>query len=186
MRGKIFLDPGHGGADNGAVWGFTEEDDLNLDIAEITKMFLEAKDFEVSISRTEDTFISLSQRVKMANRKKPHLFISIHCDAFHNVAVSGMSIHIYNKTTVSSIPANCINDEFMKRFPDHKQRGVKRSNFHVLRETRMPAVLVECEFLSNAETRTWLTRWQNQAELGEAITAGVEHWFDIKNGVSHA
>jgi len=181
MRGKIFLDPGHGGDDNGAVWGYAEEDDLNLAIAEYVKDLLENISFEVFMSRTEDTYVKLSQRVKMANREKTHLFISIHCDAFHNVTASGMSVHIYNRTKVSSIPANCINDEFVRKFPNHKQRGVKRSNFHVLRETRMPAILLECEFISNPETREWLGRWQNQLALAEAIVTGIEHWFDVKN-----
>lgn len=182
MRGKIFLDPGHGGKDNGASWGFSKEDEINLEIAEFTKEVLEAKDFTVSMSRYGDIYVPLSQRVKMANREKSHLFISIHCDAFHKITASGMSIHVYNRTVVSLIPANCINDELVKRFPDHKQRGIKRSNFQVLRDTRMPAVLLECEFISNPETREWLNNWKNQLDLAEAIVTGIEHWFDIKNG----
>ena len=182
MRGKILLDPGHGGRDNGAVWGFTEEDDLNLAIAAYTRDLLEAKAFEVLMTREADEYITLTQRVRIANREKVHLFVSIHCDAFHRITASGMSVHIYTRTTQSLLPANCINDEFVKRFPAHKQRGVKRSNFHVLRETRMPAVLVECEFISNEKTRDWLNQLENQLALAESITAGIEHWFDIKNG----
>jgi len=185
MRGKIFLDPGHGGRDNGAVWGYVAEDDLNLEIADYVKELLENISFEVIMSRVEDRFVGLSQRVRMANRAKAHLFVSIHCDAFHNITASGMSVHIYNRTKVSSIPANCINDEFIKAFPNHKQRGVKRSNFHVLRETRMPAVLLECEFISNPETREWLVKWKNQLALAEAVVTGIEQWFNIKNGGSN-
>lgn len=69
--------------------------------------------------------------------------------------------------------ARDIQAELTQRFYDHVNRGVKSSNFYVLRKTRMPAVLVECEFLSNPKTRKFLREPENQLGLARAIAKGV-------------
>lgn len=170
----IVIDPGHGGEDNGAVWGYTEEDDINLTVSFHLRCELEKQDFKVLMTRESDKHVLLSDRVGFANRMKADLFVSIHCDAFHKITARGMSVHVHPECSFDSLnTAERIRLMMAARFEDHLNRGVRKSNFHVLRETKMPAVLVECEFLSNPKTRKFLREPENQLALARAISRGI-------------
>lgn len=169
----IVVDPGHGGDDNGAVWGHAEEDDINLNVSFHLRCELEKHGNMVIMTRTKDKYISLAERVEIANKAKADYFISIHCDAFHKITAKGMSVHVHpNHSDEAFNLANWIRITMATEFKDHVSRGVKKSNFYVLRETKMPAILVECEFLSNPETRNFLREPENQLALARAITRG--------------
>ncbi len=171
----IMLDSGHGGPnDNGAVYGFVEEDDTNLSIAYLLRCELK-NGYRVIMTRERDVEISLKKRVLFANEMGVDLFVSIHCDAFHEKTASGMTVHVSpNCSDTSRNTANTISKALFKKFPTHRDRGIKESNFEVLRETKMPAVLIECEFLSNPETRRFLKEPENQLRLAKAITCGIK------------
>lgn len=175
---KIFIDPGHGGDDNGAAWGekydYVEEDDLNLSISFLLRCELLVAGFEVRLSRERDVFVSLADRVMMANSWAADIFVSIHADAFHTTTAKGFSTHIYPHCSPDTkFLATWIQSELIKRFRDHVSRGIRKSNFHVLRESMMPAVLVECEFISHPETRRFLKEPENQLGLARAIAKGI-------------
>lgn len=171
---KIVIDPGHGGEDNGATWGYAEEDDINLSVSFLLRCELEKLGHAVHMTRESDIFVPLTERTSLANEIQADLFVSIHCDAFHNTTVDGMSVHVHPecsyKTTKTAFD---IISKMTERFHGHKNRGVKRSNFHVLRKTKMSAVLIECEFLSNPETRKFLREPENQLGLARAISSGI-------------
>lgn len=177
MFRKIAIDPGHGGPENGVAWGYTHEDDVNLGIAYLLRCeLLHHAFFEyVVLTRERDEFISLSDRVLLANTNQADLFISIHCDAYHNTTVQGISTHVHPAAAEDTVEiADGIQRSLIKMFPDHVSRGTKRSNFQVLRETFMPAILVECEFLTNPQMRRFLREPENQLALARAIAGGVE------------
>lgn len=172
---SICIDPGHGGSDNGAAYGYAEEDDLNLSISFLLRCLLQQKGYEVRMTREKDINISLDHRVAFANTMEVDLFISVHCDAWHNETTKGISTHIYTDTGAKTEEvANSIHESLMDRFPDHTNRGVKRSDFCVLRRTRMPAVLIECEFVSNPDMRAWLREPETHFAIANAITTGVK------------
>ena len=176
MSKTIIIDPGHGGDDNGATWGYTEEDDINLIVSFLLRCELEKQGYEVYLSRESDHAVSLRKRTNHANSLQANLFISIHCDAFHNITAKGMSVHVYPGPSNETLSlAQRINAALVADFKDHTSRGVKASNFHVLRETTMPAVLIECEFLSNPETRRFLREPESQLALAQAISKGVNY-----------
>lgn len=170
----ICIDPGHGGDDNGATWGFVEEDDTNLSIAFLLRYELEKLAFDVRMTRVRDVYVSLPQRSLAANLIPADLFVSIHCDAFHTLTAEGMSLHIHPQAGDDTIKiAGSIHRSLRAEFPGHRDRGVRRSDFHVLRKTNMSAVLIECEFLSNPITRDFLHEPENQLDLARAIARGV-------------
>jgi len=180
---KICISPGHGGADNGAVYGFTEEDDINLAIGFYLDYELRLADVSNYMTREKDKFVSLEQRSMEANIKKPKLFISLHCDAYHKKTASGMTVHVYKHPSMGALrAASLIGRQLQIHFPLHRYRGIKKSNFHVLRETHMPAVLVECEFLSNPDTRKFLREPENQKRLAQAIKRGSIKYLDEIGG----
>jgi len=171
---KIMIDPGHGGDDNGAVYGFVEEDDTNLSIGNLVYLMLQLQSFMVNMTRDKDEKVELSERVNIANQMKPDAFVSIHCDAFHQETAEGMTVHISpNASATSRKLAENIIESMADKFPDHRNRGVKVSNYYVLRNTIMPAVLIECEFLSNPETNKFLKEPENQFDMADAITKGI-------------
>lgn len=185
---KIVIDPGHGGDDNGATWGYAEEDDINLIVAFLLRCELEKCGFDVISTRERDRYVHLNTRTLLANEIQADLFVSIHCDAFHNTTASGMSVHVHPECPdATGVMATNIITKMAERFSDHRTRGVKASNFHVLRETKMPAVLIECEFISNPETRKFLKEPENQLGLARAITHGIVYPLTpnrrIKNGI---
>lgn len=180
---KILADPGHGGDDNGAAWGdkydYVEEDDLNLIIGFLLRCELQHHGFAVRLSREKDVAVSLADRCALANDWGADIFISIHADAFHNTTASGISTHIYkHSVNVDTYRLGSIIHESMaNRLQGHLNRGVQRSNFHVLRKTAMPAVLVEAEFISNPNTRRFLKEPENQLTIAQAISKGVVKYF---------
>lgn len=181
---KICLDPGHGGTDNGAVYGFAEEDDINLAVGFYLDYELRLAGIANHMTRKKDVFVSLEQRSMDANIKRPDLFVSIHCDAYHKKTVSGMSVHVYKHPSMGAIrAAKLIERQLLIHFPQHRHRGIKKSNFHVLRETRMPAILVECEFLSNPDTRKFLREPENQKRLAQSIARGSISYLKEIGGV---
>ena len=179
---KVFIDPGHGGEDNGAAYGYAEEDDLNLIISLLMRPHLVEHGFKVMLARESDKFLSLAMRCMLAGNWDADLFVSIHCDAFHNETTSGMSVHIWQDTIVSEPLGRAIVSALANRFPKHRERGLQRSDFYVLRKTHCPAALVECEFLSNLEMRHWLREPENQFALAEAIAQGIRNYKNLLIG----
>jgi len=175
----ICIDPGHGGLDDGAAYGYVDEKDINLSVAYLLRCVLERSGYEVVMTREADLYVSLENRCVIANRFNADIFVSIHCDAWHTETTSGISTHIYRGANfVTDGIARLIHIALMDRFPDHVNRGVRLSNFHVLRMTVMPAVLVECEFISNPLMRDFLLDPENQFAIANAIARGIE----IANG----
>lgn len=171
---KVVIDPGHGGEDNGAAYGekldYLEEDDTNLIIAFLLRFFLLSRKIDVRLTREKDVFVSLADRAKLANDWDADLFISLHADAFHRESASGMSVHIHPEASKGSVLiAEKVDTIFRWIWTNHTQRGVRRNNFQVLRDTQMPAVLIEAEFVSNPATRRFLKEPKNQLDLAIQI-----------------
>lgn len=175
----ICVDPGHGGIDNGAMYGYVEEDDTNLSIAFLLRCCLEKYDFEVYMTRDTDIYVTLQNRCELANTMGADLFMSLHCDAFHNETVKGISTHVYRYATDRSRKiADEVQKSLIKRFPEHSNRGVKEAGFYVLKHTKMPAMLVECEFLSNPDTRNFLHEPENQFAIANVIADAIKTHYE--------
>lgn len=172
---RIFIDPGHGGDDNGAKYGYHEEDDYNLAVAFLLDCELRLRGINTKLSRTDDSAISLQDRVKLAREFEAAAFVSIHCDAWHRETVSGFSTHVYRARP--NHLGSYVHLELRQALNGHKDRGLTESNFYVLRRTPMPAALVECEFISNPETARFLKEPANQRLIARAIAAGVTKYL---------
>jgi len=146
---KIFIDPGHGGRDPGAVRYELQEKDANLTIALKLKSKLEANGFVVIMRRTNDTYHTLDQIVNMANSSGADIFLSIHNNASISSAAHGTETYwCSNGVNGSSQLASAIQSSLLSQIGT-TNRGVKTANFRVIKNTNMPAALVECAFVSN-------------------------------------
>ncbi|MDZ7270378.1 MAG: N-acetylmuramoyl-L-alanine amidase [candidate division KSB1 bacterium] len=173
---RVCVDAGHGGRDSGAVGTnpFTlEEKTVNLAIALLLEQELRARGHEVVMTRRRDWYVSLEARADFANRLDVDLFISVHANASFDPATEGMEVFHFPGATISNRYGRSILGSMLRRFPDHLDRGVKEANFAVLRLTDMPAVLVECEFITNPRQLRFLAAPDRQAALARAIADGV-------------
>lgn len=151
---KIFIDPGHGGSNPGAVSATgLQEATVNLDVALKLGRILQNWGYEIKYSRTENVTVSLTERSALANEWGADYFVSIHCNSNESTSAAGTSTYFYRVGTVAESFARVVNTNLVRQIelPD---LGIFSANFSVLRRTVMPAILVELAFISNpAEAR---------------------------------
>ncbi|WP_035052200.1 GW dipeptide domain-containing protein [Carnobacterium pleistocenium] len=187
---SIYLDPGHGGDDPGAISGGVTEKVLNLKIALKVEKLLKGKGYEVIMSRRTDKFVSLSDRAQEANKMKVDIFVSVHHNSFMKTAY-GIETYSYNglgnpKNIMSSnsnrlLISTVLSNEIHKRLISNTgayNRNNRKANFHVIRETTMPAVLLELGYLDNTNERAKLVTDNYQNKLAKGIVEGIVNYFN--------
>lgn len=147
---NLLFDLGHGGSDPGAVNGSRlEKNDVNIALTVGKKV--SSAGHKVDYTRTTDCSLSLAARSYMENQGKYDYFISFHRDSFTNPSANGVTAYTYNncsKGKAGTMAREIVNA--IAKEANLYNRGVKEANFHVLRETKCSAVLIECGFISNA------------------------------------
>lgn len=173
----VMLDAGHGGTDNGATGNGLREKDLNLAMALRVGEIL-TKDYEgikIHYTRTTDKTLSLKERSDMANKANVDFFMSFHINAGGG---TGYEDYIYDKLATNGETDKArqkIHEEVKKVLNKYgvTNRGMKKANFHVLRETKMKAVLVETLFIDNANDAELLKNETFHEDMAQAYAAGI-------------
>ncbi|MCQ2382474.1 MAG: N-acetylmuramoyl-L-alanine amidase [Clostridia bacterium] len=147
----IVIDAGHGGYDAGAVNGTRFEKNDNLRMAMAVGERLERCGINVIYTRTTDEFVSLLQRSRISNNNDTDLFVSFHRNSATNPAANGVEILVYNNASAKSIQVAEDVLQSLVNVGIQSNRGVKRTNLSVLRETNAPAILIELGFINNNE-----------------------------------
>lgn len=193
-RKVIYLDAGHGGAETGAAaYGYLEKN-LNLNFTNQLATDLRQRGYELILSRTGDQYVSLTGRSADANQSNADLFLSIHHNASANGAQSGIETFYYEYTTgyPSTINGNYHNDA--QRLTNSRyiaglvqdnlinatgaiNRGVKRNTFAVVRETMVPAILIELGFIDNYNELQKVATPSYQQKMVKAIGSAVDTYF---------
>lgn len=192
MSKTLVLDPGHGGSDPGAVGNGLREKDLTLDICKRIKKYLEDNYtvIKVHMTRTTDKYLSLSQRAQFANSKKADLFVSVHINAGGG---TGYEDFIHNSLSNSSTTAkmrDTFHKEVVKEQSFWRNRGKKKANFAVLRETKMAAILTENGFIdtksdaNKLKSNTYLNRIAKGHAEGIAKALGLKRKSKPKKSTS--
>lgn len=180
----IILDPGHGGFDPGAIGpSGLEEKDVNLAIALLAAEILQREGYNVMLTRKDDRFISLKERVEMANRMEALLFVSIHANSANTTYSEGIETFIApNKVASSQLLANALQRNLLKELK-RNDRGIKQEDFYVIKYTDMPAALVEVAFISNPHEESLLSSNLFREKAARAIAQGIiEYMKKINNG----
>lgn len=176
MSKLICIDPGHSGKfDPGAVNGKYKEAIVTLGLSKKIAQRLKELGYRVVMTRDEDKALTLQQRCDIANKTKADIFISIHTNSSTNKLAEGIETFKYPKSKHKL--AECIQNALVKNFPEEKNRGVKESQFYVLKNTKMPAVLCEVGFISHAETAEKLYSYSYQMKLSRVIVEGVQDFL---------
>ena len=173
---RVCVDPGHGGKDPGAVDHSVHEEDFNLIIASMISEQLRQLMNSVVQTRAFDEGKSLSDRCKMANDNNCDVFVSIHANAAEQDRAQGFEIFYMSES--GKLLATEILNSVKALIPGLKIRGVKKSNgLYVLKHTKMPAVLVECGFITNPSEADFLKDEKSQVLMATAISQGILKYF---------
>ncbi|WP_147534444.1 N-acetylmuramoyl-L-alanine amidase [Bacillus marasmi] len=176
---KIFIDPGHGGSDPGAVGNGLQEKNLTLQIASAIRNILlnEYVGVEVLMSRSGDQTLSLSQRTNAANNWGANYYLSIHINSGGG---TGFESFIYPGVGAPTTTyRNAVHDEVLK-LVSFNDRGKKTANFHVLRETRMDAVLTESGFIDHINDAAKLRSASFIDALARGHANGLARAFNLQ------
>jgi|ERR1043166_7493208 len=167
----VVIDAGHGGYDRGGIPGQrVSEKDMTLDVAQRLRSVLATSGYRVVMTRDSDVFVPLGTRCAIANSYRNAIFVSIHFNSATRRGASGIETYFYSRDSLSL--ASAIHHYVTGGAPS-ENRGVRRRGYYVLRRTNMPAVLVECGFLTNPTEAAYAQTASYRQRLAEEIAAGV-------------
>ena len=167
----VVIDAGHGGHDRGGIPGQrVAEKDMTLDVALRLRNILSANGYNVVMTRSTDVFVPLGGRVAIANSYRNAVFVCIHFNATGRSGASGIETYFYSRESLAL--ASAIHYYVTGGAPS-ANRGVRRRGYYVLRKTSIPAVLVECGFLTNPTEAAYAQSASYRQKLAEEIAAGV-------------
>jgi N-acetylmuramoyl-L-alanine amidase len=165
------IDAGHGGYDRGGIPGQrVSEKDMTLDVARRLKSVLAAGGYRVVMTRDSDVFVPLGTRTAIANSNRNAIFVSVHFNSATRGGASGIETYFYSRDSLAL--ASAIHHYVVGGAPS-PSRGVRRRGYYVLRKTNIPAVLVECGFLTNSTEAGYAQNASYRQKLAEEIAAGV-------------
>lgn len=166
----VVIDPGHGGHDNGGQWGKVYEKHLALDTAVRLENNLKRMGFQTVLTRRSDYFISLPQRVAMGNRYRNAIFVSIHYNYTWKQHVSGLETFYYSRE--GQRLAQYVQQGLVKR-TRAVDRQAKFARFYVIRNSKLPAILVEGGFVSNERERERVKLGSFREAAARGIAEGI-------------
>ncbi len=177
----VMLDAGHGGSETGAIGPLGlryAEKDINLNFAYKLKAELEALGAKVLMTRTDDTYLSLSQRLALSRKARPDMFISLHANSMaDNVDISKISgFSVFYREDFAKSAAQLVYDSVIKEHGRNKH-GVNKKNFYVIRNTWAPSFLLENAFVPNPAEFEWLTDEAEQIKLAKTVARAVAEYF---------
>lgn len=190
LLGKvIYIDPGHGGKDPGAVYKDIYESNINLEISKKISDILTSKGAIVYLTRDGDYDLSainalnrkrsdLSRRANIINRSMCDMYISIHLNAESSSVWSGAQVFYDDINPKNEKIAKIMQTELAKDFKTN--RKYKETNeMYLHKRVERPGILIEVGFLSNPNERYHLTKDYYQTRIAKTIVRGIEKYFNV-------
>jgi len=183
------IDAGHGGHDGGAISKRNDynEKELTLATAFSIRNCLNQLGYKTVMTRSQDTFVPLGTRAEIANALDADLFVSIHYNFCPNAEAKGIEVYYYKEDRTPSsfriLQSKSLGAMVLRKIISQTgatSRGVKQANFAVIRETRMPAILIEGGFLSNLHERERLHDPQYRRSIARGIAKGIDNYLESK------
>lgn len=177
----IILDPGHGGSDEGAKVHYFMEKRLTLMTTLLLRKYLDEMGYRVIMTRSKDVYIPLHRRVSIANKTKAILFVSVHYNSSPSSEAHGIEVFYNGSGDQKRVQqSKKLAASVLGELTGHTQalsRGVKNGNFHVIRETTMPAILVEGGFMTNPDERTQLRDKKYLEKIAKGMALGIDKYL---------
>ena len=171
-RPTVVIDAGHGGHDRGGVPGDRYAEKVcTLDVARRLQARLRAEGFRTKMTRDSDYFVSLGGRCAVANAQRNAIFVSIHFNSAPREGANGIETYYYSRKSGSLAAAV---HRSVVRATGTEDRRVRARGFYVIRNTRVPAILVECGFLTNrSEGARIAGSAAYRQRLADAVAQGI-------------
>lgn len=179
----IVIDAGHGGKDEGCSPKQKEacdEKELTIKTVRLVQMHLKTLGYRVVLTRKGDEFVSLDERAALANRLGSELFVSVHFNSAKNKGAHGIEIFYCDEESIRTEQSKLLAEKVLDKVitcTEAKSRGVKTANFRVIKDTNMPAILVEGGFLSHQEERKLCEDPIYQNALAWGIAKGIDTYL---------
>ncbi len=178
---KVVIDPGHGGKDRGATGASGNfEKEFTLQLArKVEELAKQEPRIQVYMTRTDDRFISSvdRERPKFANDLDADLFISIHGNTYEDPGVSGTETYYYHKNSLSLAD---IMQRQVVQASGFRDRGAKKQDYFVLKDTDMPAVLIETGYATNPQEEKAMLTEEVQSRIAASILEGIKEYLKLK------
>lgn len=169
----VVIDPGHGGQDNGGQWGQVYEKHLALDTATRLENNLKRMGFQTVMTRRSDYFITLPQRVAIGNSYKNAIFVCVHFNYTWKEQVSGLETFYYSSE--GQRLAQCVQASLVGR-THTLDRSAKFARFYVLRNSTLPAILVEGGFVTNETERQRMKSGGFREAIARGVAEGIQRY----------
>ncbi len=190
-RPRVVLDAGHGGSDPGKLGiGGQQEKTINLEVTKRLKLYLEAADVDVILTRDTDRELGeagsgsrkmadMRRRCQMINEAEPDLAVSIHQNSYHEEYVSGGQVFYYKASEKGKCLAGILQKRFDYVLGENNTRQAKANdNYYLLLHVKKPIVIVECGFLSNRAEAGRLETKEYQDRLAWTIHMGILEYLN--------
>jgi N-acetylmuramoyl-L-alanine amidase len=169
----VVIDPGHGGQDNGGQWGKVYEKHLALDTAVRLENNLKRLGYQTVLTRRSDYFVTLPQRVAIGNSYRNAIFVSLHYNYTWKEHVSGLETFYYNAE--GQRLAQFVQKSLVRQTRT-VDRNAKFARFYVIRNSKLPAILVEGGFVSNETERNRMKSAYFREAIARGITDGIQRY----------
>jgi N-acetylmuramoyl-L-alanine amidase len=175
----VVIDAGHGGFDHGGIPGQrVSESQMTLDVALRLRTALQASGYRVVMTRSTDVFVPLGTRVAIANQYRNGIFVCIHFNSATRRGANGIETYFYSS---QSLPLASAIHYYVAGGAPSPNRGVRRRGYFVLRRTSIPAILVECGFLTNPYEASYVSSAPYRQKLADEIARGVRNRGSVAN-----
>ena len=175
----VVIDAGHGGFDRGGIPGQrVSESQMTLDVALRLRTALQASGYRVVMTRSTDVFVPLGTRVAIANQYRNGIFVCIHFNSATRRGANGIETYFYSS---QSLPLASAIHYYVAGGAPSPNRGVRRRGYFVLRRTSIPAILVECGFLTNPYEASYVSSGPYRQKLADEIARGVRNRGSVAN-----
>ena len=184
-RACIVIDPGHGGFDGGAsgTKTGTPESVINLEISKYLKAELEKSNIKVILTRDTETALADTKKADMKLRRSmmhdsgADMTLSIHLNKFRDSSISGPMVFYTKGDEPSAQFAGCVLKAICEEL-GRPQRLTNPGDYYVIRDSKIPAIIIECGFLSNAEDEKKLCDSAYQKRIAAAIAKGIDEYLN--------
>lgn len=172
----VVIDAGHGGTDPGAIGVAGDfEKGYTLDISRRVAELLIKNSYTVVMSRSDDSYVGLQERVVLANMRKASLFVSIHINSFSSPDANGTETYYFK---AEDLPVSQFLQTELVKVIGVRNNGVKKAGLYVLRNSKMPAALVEPLFITNPSENLLLRDPEFRQKVAEAVCRGISAYFE--------
>ncbi|WDF48051.1 N-acetylmuramoyl-L-alanine amidase [Chryseobacterium sp. KACC 21268] len=164
----VVIDAGHGGTDLGATREGVSEKEIVLNVAKKIKALNQNQNLEIILTREDDSYPSLAQRTGKINELKPDYTISLHVNNSPRTTTESKGVEVF-------VQENEVSKKLATKFSEKFQATkIRTGNLHMLRESKVPTILLELGFMNNPQEREYLGSEKGQTETAEKILKFID------------